>query len=180
MYARLQAVARLKAEGAHSCKRIGYDGDACRGRDILVDGSACRCIWRGLRTSIFPRLELVWINRLFACSFQETQAYSDKLSAIRGRMARIDMPNWLQTSIFDYYQYLYERFTLVDDQFDNFLVELPEHIHMRVKWCMHGQSLTAVYLFQDCTEFFVMQACPSATVLLYKMRCKSPHLSTLP
>jgi len=91
------------------------------------------------------------------------------------------MPNWLQTSIFNYYQYLYERFTLVDDQFDNFLLELPEHIHMRVKWCMHGQSLTAVYLFQDCTEFFVMQACPSATVLLlYKMRCKSPHLSTLP
>ena len=82
---------------------------------------------------------------------------------MRDRMLRIDLPERLETTIFDYYEYLYSRFRLVDDKFDNFLSELPEHIHLNVKWCMHGETLKAVYLFQDCTEFFVMQA--SAIVL---------------
>jgi len=99
---------------------------------------------------------------------QETKQYSDKLNQIRSQMAKIDMPSWLETSIFDYYQYLYDRFNLVDATFESFLWELPDSVHVEVKWHMHGSLLRKVYLFQDCTEFFVMQACPSATVLRTK------------
>jgi hypothetical protein len=91
---------------------------------------------------------------------QETKQYSDKLNQIRSQMAKIDMPGWLETSIFDYYQYLYDRFSLVDATFESFLWELPDSVHVEIKWHMHGPLLRKVYLFQDCTEFFVMQALP--------------------
>ena len=35
---------------------------------------------------------------------QTHQEFSDKMGATRRAMSRIDMPGWLQSTIFDYYQ----------------------------------------------------------------------------